>query len=239
MGWLGRIGRQRYEKEGDDRPVPQGGMKRYLFLLGTHFGKLVALNLLFIACSLPILTLPISLCALNRVCINLVREGRCFLLEDFFEEWKGSFLKSLPLGLLIFGGMFGGSCLIRLGMTNAQSVYALLFSALGIAAILLLALLGSWTFALVAMLPLPCRDLLKDAGILLALEWKRDLLMLGVLLLAACVALLLFPLSLIPLVLILISFVQYTLCFIINTPVQERIIAPYEAKRKTEEANQA
>ncbi len=77
---------------------PEKGVRRYFFLLSIHFSKLCGLNLLFVLFSIPIITMPAALCGMNRVLILLVREGNCYLWDDFIKEFKASFFKSLPFG---------------------------------------------------------------------------------------------------------------------------------------------
>jgi len=215
-------------REGKGEPAPKGGVRRYLFLIHTHFGKLVSLNLLFLLFSLPVVTLPAALCGLNRVLVRLVREGNCFLWLDFRDEFKGSFRKSLLPGLGLGLGLFAAYYLLSLGLSNGQSLYGMLFSAIGLALGAFVLLFGSWFFVLIAMLPLSNRDLLRNARALMGLEPGRSAAILGILLGAGMFLLFLFPLSLFPLVLILLAFVQYSICFLVNTPVQERIVGPYE-----------
>lgn len=220
----------------DAPPPPQSGIRQYFFVLGTHFWKFVTLNLLLLAFSLPVVTLPAALCGVNRVCIRLIRDGNCFLWDDFWKEFRGSFRKSISPGFLIGAGFAASYYLVSLGLSNGQSIYGVLFLSLGIFALIASALLGSWTFVLIAMLPLKNTDIVRNARALAGLEGRRDLLILGVHAVCAVFTLLLFPISLIPVLLILLSVAQYTVCFIINSAVQERIIAPFEAARQAKEA---
>lgn len=92
-----------YEREGAGLPMPEGGIRRYALLLTTHFWKLIGLNLLFVLFSLPIITMPAALCGMNRVCMLLIRNGHCFLWQDFIEEFKRSFVRSiLPVVFFLF-----------------------------------------------------------------------------------------------------------------------------------------
>ena len=126
MDNLGNLAKKRWEKEGNDSPVPQRGAKRYFFLLGTHFWKLVAGNLLFLVFSIPVVTMPASLAALNRVCVKLVRDGNCLLWQEFWAEWKQGFVSSLLLGLPYGIGIAAGYYLVSLGLSNVQSIYGVL-----------------------------------------------------------------------------------------------------------------
>lgn len=231
MDYFEKLTARRWNAEGKDRPVPQRGAKRYFFLLGTHFWKLVAGNLLFLLFSIPVVTLPASLAALNRVCIKLVRDGNCLLWQEFWEEWKKGFASSLLLGLPYGLGFAASYYFFSLGLSNAQGVYGVLFTALGLIALIVSSLYGSWTFVLKAMLELPNRDICRNARTLTVLEGKRDLMILGVLLASGAFTVLLFPISLFAVVLILPAVTQLAVCSFINPPVQTRVIAPFEEAR--------
>ena len=221
-------------KKEDAPPPPQSGIGQYFFVFGSHFWKFVILNLLLLMFSLPIVTLPAALCGVNRVFIRLIRDGDCFLWHEFRKEFLGSFRKSIPPGLLIGVAFAVSYYLISLGLSNGQSIYGVLFLSLGFFVLIISVLLGSWTFVMIAMLPLQNTDILRNARALAGLEGKRDLMILGVHAVCLAFAFVFFPISLIPALLILLSFAQYTVCFIINSAVQERIIAPFEAGRQEE-----
>ena len=80
--------------KGVTAPPSAKGIKRFLFICYTHFWRLIGMNLLFILFCLPVVTIPPAITALNRVLLNLVREGNTFFFRDFIDEFKSSFLKS-------------------------------------------------------------------------------------------------------------------------------------------------
>ena len=95
MGFFEDLGNRNWKKEGEGKPAPSHGRERFFYLLRTHFWKLITLNLLFLLFSIPVVTLPAALCAMNRVLIKLTRDGNCLLWMEFRDEFKRSFLKSL------------------------------------------------------------------------------------------------------------------------------------------------
>lgn len=72
-------------------PVPERGLKRWLFLFSNHFTRLMSLNLLFLVCCLPVVTIPASLCALTRVTAILWNTGSCSVWQDFWEAFRRGF----------------------------------------------------------------------------------------------------------------------------------------------------
>lgn len=234
MGFLDEFSKKRWAKEGNDKPAPQSGAPRFLFLLATHFWKLVSANLLFVVFSLPLFTLPAALSALNRVCVKLVREGNCLLWPEFRDEFRAAlgsgFLLGLPYGLLLAGSYY----LLSLGLSNAANVFGMLFSALGICALLCCAIFGSWAFVLKAMLALPNRDIQKNARALAMLEIRRTLAVLGTEALAAFLMIALFPYSLALWVFLLPALGQFAIVSMMNSRIQERVIDPFETEAPRE-----
>lgn len=218
-------------KEGNDRPVPQSGIARYWFLLMTHFWKLIAANLLFVIFSLPVITLPAALTALNRVCVKLVREGNCLLWPEFRDELRASLGSSLLLGLPYAALLAVSYYLLSLGISNASSVFGMLFSALGLCALFICVIFESWAFVLKAILALPNRDIRKNARVLAMLEIRRTLAALGIEALLLFLVFALFPYSLALLALLIPALGQFTIVSLLNSRIQERVIDPFVAKQ--------
>lgn len=232
MSYFEQLAKKRWMKEGADRPVPQSGIARYGFLLATHFGKLISANFLFVVFALPVFTLPAALTALNRVCVKLVREGNCLLWPEFWDEFRASLGSGLLLGLPYAALLMVSYYLLSLGLSNAASVFGMLFFALGTCALLFCAIFGSWAFVLKAMLALPNRDIHKNARILSMLEIRRTLAVLGTEALAAFLIFALFPYSLALWALLVPALGQFTIVSLMNSRIQERVVAPYEAKQE-------
>lgn len=233
MDDLSERAKKRWMKEGNDKPVPKSGFPRYWFLLVSHFWKLIGANLLFLAFSLPLLTLPASLTALNRVCIKLVREGNCFLWQEFWGEFRSSLWQSLLLGLP-YGALLAGSYyMLSLGISNASTIYGICFSAIGLSMLLFCVGFGSWAFVLIAMVALPNRDIQRNARVLAMLELKRTFAVFGLGALTMFLTLVLYPFSLVFQLFLLPAFMQFTVCFLMSDRIQERVIAPYEAKHSS------
>ncbi len=234
MSWMEQIRAKRFAPgKGVFQSSPQKGPARFFFLFATYFWNLIGINLLFVLCCLPVITIPTSLCALNRYLIKMVRDGFGFSLNDYWKEWKNQLVKSLPAGIVCALPLTYSYYL--LSMSSGKQGNGMVF-AFGIFWLIFGLLLGSYVFVLKAMLTLPLTAILKDSLILIIAEWKATFCVMGVTILAAAAGLALFPYSLPVLAVCLISWVQLALCCIINVPVQKRIIIPYEQQQTEENA---
>lgn len=215
----------RYDREGPGLPMPEGGIRRYLLLLTTHFWKLIGLNLLFVVFSLPVITLPAALCAMDRVCMLLIRDGHCFWWQDFIQEFKRSFKRSLLPALGFFLLLFFGYYAMSLGLTNAAlPLWSLIFWAIGIGCTIVSICWGQYFFALVSLVDQNNRRILKNAWLLCMIQPNKALTVLGLVLAEVAVIALLMPISLLFLCLLPV-LVQYTVCFMVYEAADAYIIA--------------
>ena len=233
MGILEQIGKKRFAPgKGVTSLPPQKGVKRFFFLLTTHFWRLIRLNMLFVLFCLPVVTIPAALCGMNRVLITLVRDGNCFLWNEFSKEFKANLLKSLPFGLL-----FTFLTLDAYFFFNSASVLGdpgmnILAGAAGCVFLGFAVLFGSYVFVLLPTLALTNRYIAKNAFILMLTEWKTSLLILGCTIAAAFITTAFFPFTIILIVFILFSITQLIVCTAVNEPLQRRIIGPFEQMQR-------
>lgn len=218
----------RYDREGAGKPLPQSGFLRLLMISGTHFWKLVGVNLLFLLFSLPVVTLPAALCALNRVCILIYRKGNCFLWMDFREEFRRSFLRSL-LPAVLFGGLtFAGYFFMSLGAANGiYPVWCMIFWSAGILAAVSGICWGAYFFALVPLLDQKTAGILKNAFFLCMVRPSRALLALAVVLGMSFIAAVLMPVFIVALILLWFAVTQSLVCYLVNGVAEEYILRPY------------
>lgn len=235
MGFFQRLGEKHYSKEGKGEDYPTHGVALYFAIIGTHFWKFISLNLIFVLFCLPVVTIPAALAGMNRVLLLLIRKGHCFFWADFWEEFKKSFWRSLLKGVITIIGLALAYYLLNIGLTNGQSIYGIVFSALGIVLAVFFAITAAWYFVLVPMLDLPTSALLKNARLLSILEWKQSLSILTISVVMIFLIMLFFPISVPIYLLLLIAFVQYTICFILNSSIQKRVITPFEQQQKENE----
>lgn len=234
---MARFLRDLWNREGPGTPAPSGGIAGFFYQIVTYFWKFVTLNVWFLLASLPVITLPVALTAMNRVCIKLIRDRNVLAWEEFRDEFKSSFKKGILLGLIFAAWGFVSYYLLSLGVTNWDNPFGMVFMAVGAIAAAFMLLLAAYAFVLLAALDLPLRHILSNARALMFLDRKWTLAIFAVLL-GVGVLVWLFPLvTVIVLLVIGITLVQYTICWFVNEPMQKRIIGPYERSIMEEERN--
>lgn len=106
---------------------------------------LIVLNLLTIACCLPVVTAGASLTALNATVIKLVRGEESVLVKDFFRAFRENLKKGSVMGLLFL--LF--FALLYVDDLAAQTYIPALRPVIAAMALLVL-MLGQYAFALLA-----------------------------------------------------------------------------------------
>lgn len=232
-GFWEELGAKRFAPgKGVAEPPPQGGWRRFFFVLGTHFWKLISLNLLFLAFSIPVITIPAALCGMNRVLIKLYRDGNCFVWDAFFKEFRANLWKAIPFGLTCALSLGASYYFLSLGASISQSGVEVITTALGMLLLLFAVLFSGYVFVFLPTLDLKNGQITRNALIFMVTEWRTNLLILGIAALTTGFTISLFPLSLLTLSLGSISFMQYVICVAVNSPLQKRIIAPFEETMK-------
>ncbi len=211
---------------------PERGIRRFGFLLWNHLWKLVTLNLVFLMFSIPVVTIPAAVCGVNRVLIKLVREGNCFIWDEFWKEFKANLFKSLPFGLLFAVLLFMSYYALSVSTSSGDISLSIFAGAIGLFILGLTLLFSSYVFVLLPSLALKNRHIAKNAFILMVTEWKTDLIILGGALGMVFLAVAFFPFTSILLLLIWFSLTQLMICAAVGEPLQRRIIGPYEKSQK-------
>ena len=75
-------------------------LKQYLI---RDIFDLVKLNLIFVVCCLPVITIPAAITAMTRISIQLQRGDRIYVIADFLATLRKEFLDSLICGVVVVG----------------------------------------------------------------------------------------------------------------------------------------
>lgn len=75
----------------------KGGLKKFL----TNAWDLFMLNVLWIVCSLPVITMGPATCALFSVSLRIVEEEPVTAVKDFFRAFRENLKQGIVLGLIV------------------------------------------------------------------------------------------------------------------------------------------
>lgn len=90
-----------YRREQTEQPPrPENGKKRFWRIFWNAKGKLIALNLLFLICCIPIITIGPAAAAMTEVVKDIVNERIVFVTSDFFAAMKKHWKQAFPIGLI-------------------------------------------------------------------------------------------------------------------------------------------
>jgi uncharacterized membrane protein YesL len=231
-GFWEELGARRFAPgKGVAEPPPQGGWRRFFFVLGTHFWKLISLNLLFLAFSIPVITIPAALCGMNRVIIKLYRDGNCFVWTEFIKEFRVNIWKALPFGFIGGITLFASYYFLSISISGAGDRVELLSATIGILLLLFTVLFLNYVFLFLPTLELKSSQIARNALIFTVMEWKTNLVILASTVILSMLTVLFFPYSIPLLVFLTIALQQYFVCTAINKPLQRRIIGPAEGNK--------
>ena len=211
-----------------EKETPAGGIKRVGYVLWNYVGRLVVVNMLFLLCCIPIVTIPAALAALNRYLLGIYRVGYGFSLEDYWKEFKSGILKNLPAGLLTGGLGFYAYYLMSLAGNFERGTTHDVLIGCGMGVMIFAILIGAYYFVMSAMLDLGAGALLKNTLILMTVEWKMSIVIVVTVVIAGGILLALAPYSLFLLLTIGVSFPQMLVYACVNRAVERRILQPFE-----------
>lgn len=209
----------RFDPRLPPKPVAEAGWPLFRQILADHAWDLFLMDILTLLLCIPVITAPAAICALNRICGLLIRDGHVFWLEQYFREFRRSFWKALAMGILLFGFFLSGLICWGYGIAGG----GVLYQVLGIGEILLTFLLGGWSFALLAVQELTLIQWFGNTVAMTLLEpgcdWKVLLVCAG----TAALVWFGFPYTLF-LLLIVPVLPQFTVVWLTKPAIEKRII---------------
>lgn len=212
-----------------EKAAPKAGFRRVLYLIWNYAGKLFVMNIIFILCCLPVITIPGALCGLNRYVIKMYKDGYGFDAGDFFGEFRTQLLKSIPLGIFPVLLVFYGGYLLQAsgGFRDGNQVFFVRVVALTCLAFAILS--ANYIFMLLAAVDLPNRHIIKNALILMICEWKAGLCALFSVIFLWGLLYLLFPVSIVFPLTGCFAVTELAVCASIFPAIYRRVIEPYES----------
>ena len=142
------------------------------------FWKLILANLLFVAVSLPLVTVGLSNAGLTYITRNFAREKHAFIAGDFFDTIKKNWKQALPAGiinLLLTAIIVFDLLFFYFNHTNSQILdYVLLAVTLSIA--LVFTFMKYYIFMIMITFKLRLKQIYRNSAILAIAGLKRNFL---------------------------------------------------------------
>lgn len=169
-----------YSKPGPgvDKDAPKKKRFFYFFeLYGRKFWKLVELNLLYLLCCIPIVTIGPATCGLVYILRNFANEKPVFMVSDFFDAFKSNFKQGFVLGLLdlLTSGIVGIALLWYIANQGLSFAMAIPLGVC-IAVEVLLMFMRFYTYLMTVTVELPIKHILKNSFIFAFLGLKTNFL---------------------------------------------------------------
>ncbi len=210
-----------YQQDGSENR--EKGLPLLFHVTISRLLSLIALNLLYVAFCVPLVTVPAASAALMK-CVGLMLEEEDFsLFGTFFTAFKSDFLKTLAAGWLMLL-LFAGAVFGALFYWSAGSSLALVPSVFcAILSMLLFAALNN-LLCMLAKVRLPFGALVKNAFLLLFIRPLRGVAAscVSFLILAACAWW--FPRSIPVLLLIAFSLSALIACFGARGALEKHVV---------------
>lgn len=99
-GFLGFGNFQKVGKGVKKQQVKKRRIFEFFDLYGRKFGKLIQLNVLFLICCLPIITIGPAVAAMTKITRYYVEGKPVFLFSDFFAAFKENFAQGLMMSII-------------------------------------------------------------------------------------------------------------------------------------------
>ena len=203
------------------------GISLFLGRLFSHISPLLLANVLFVVCSLPVITAGPSLLALCRIASLAVRDENIDTAREFFRTWK----KEFKAGLLLNLTLIPLTVLVTLSALRALRVLLLEgWSTQAVLAFVLYLLLTAYSMYLLPLavcMDAPLSVIAKNALLLCFANGLKTLLgsvFCGAVLLAGLAG---YPYSFPLLLLILFALAAYIACFFGWNAAERFVFRPY------------
>lgn len=215
----------------DERP--KGRFVHFWKLFIRKFWRLIQLNLLYLLFCLPVVTIGPATAGATVVLRNLANEEPVFMFSDFWDGFKKNWKQSLVYSILFLA--FGAMMLVSIQFYSYNAkTYAWMYALAGLSmfGLFLLVLMSFYAMLMIVTLQLPLPAILKNAAILAFLCLKTNLLTLLFTGLLGAASVLLFPYSILPVLLLVPAWSGFIICYNSYPGIKKYAIDPYYAGQK-------
>lgn len=146
----------------------------HIFL--NKIGDIIIANLLFVLCSIPLITIGPSLTALYHCMLRTVKDNNSGTIKTFFRSFKENFLQALIIWLLILtAGLILITNTLFLKENKGAAAHILLYGSYS--SIILLIIFAMYIFPVIAAFANTLRALSKNAFLLAFIHFPTTLAM--------------------------------------------------------------
>lgn len=145
----------------------------HIFL--NKLGDIIIANLLFILCSVPVITIGPALTALYHCSLRSVKDNNNGTIKTFFRAFKDNFVQSLIVWIGLLAAAFVLITNIRFLQTNASAAgKPLFYVSLGVAGLFII--LALYIFPVIAAFANTTGNLIKNAFVFAFMHFPSTLL---------------------------------------------------------------
>lgn len=209
----------RNEITGNEKP--KEGMELFFAVFGREFWGLIRLNLLMLLFFLPVITLPAALSAGSRVVICMIQDKNVYVWQDFIRVFKRDFKTSLLAGIL-FGALIMLIVFVFRYITRAE--FSALLLVVQSIILFFVVTAASYTFTSIPFLDIPLTKTIKNAIILTFVRLPYNAAAGAVMAVVAVLTMQLFPVSLIWVIFIALSFSNLIMTFCAYSGIKKHVI---------------
>lgn len=198
------------------------------------FWKLIQLNLLFVAFSLPIVTIGPATAGLTYVLRSMANEQPVFLFSDFWDGFKNNLKQSLIYSVLWVVGVILIITSWRFYTANL-GVSPLMYVPFGLCIMLAIffIFISFYAFLMIVTIDLPLFAILKNCLILSIVCLKTNLITLFFIALILFAVWLFLPISFFVIILLIPATIGFIISFNCYKEIEKYIIDPYTQNQST------
>ena len=213
--------------------IPKSGFRRMFYIIQIHYIKLIALNVLLVLFSIPIVTIPAANIALNRCIFDLYSFNSVDPFTDFLHAFKQAFKHSLLYILLMLGfALIIIVFLYLLFMPSSLAAFSSISFILAIIVALYLWNVMCYGFAMDAFIDLKPSSIIKNSGILAFVKLKSNFLLIIAPGLFYFIIGLFLPYFIGILFLFGFSFTALFIFTVVFEPIKHHVVEPYATAQK-------
>lgn len=215
----------------DKNAPPKKGLALYVELLTVDFWGFIGLNMIYVICCIPIVTIGGATLAYTELCCKLIRNEHVFVVSDFFRSFKHNFKKGILFSVVLLLILFDLLIIYTNAVTYLEkglgSEGAVFWSITSILSILLTSLIA-YFIPMMANLNLDFLFQLKNAFILIIVGGWRTLAVSAFNIAAFVLGFTYFPFSGILFFIFGFYILIFTNCFITWPLIEKYVILPQD-----------